>query len=189
MGLGKTKKQHQVKGSKEKVKMIGRLGGLSKMTFKDMQRQAVMLGMPFPEVVQSDFFRLESFIKNSPNVPDRTLIDQYDEWMDKILEERGYAKEDPMRNYQFRLGFVSEDAVTKQKKFKKIKGIPKPPKPQKEKDELGLWKGTKKSYTFELTMRGYDLERVLRRVLKKFPEANEKSVKQWYRAAKAKMKE
>ena len=56
-------------------------------------------------------------------------------------------------------------------------------KPKKEKNELGLWKGTKKAYTFELTLKGYDLERVTRRVLKHFPEANEKSIKQWYKAA------
>ena len=187
MGLGKTKKQHQVKGSSEKVKMIGRLGGLRNMTFKDLQRQAIMLGMPFPEVTQSDFFGLESFILNSPNEPDKSLIDKYDDWMDKVLEERGYYKDDPMRNYQLRLGFVSEDAVTKQKKFKRVKGIPKPKKPKREKDERGLWKGTKKSYTFELTARGYDLERVIRRVQKKFPEANDKSLKQWWRAAKRKV--
>lgn len=187
MGTGKTKKQHQVKGSPEKVKMIGRLGGLTKMTFKDLQRQAIMLGMPFPEVPQSDFFKLESFILNSQNEPDKSLIDKYDDWMDKVLEESGYSKDDPMRNYQFRLGFVSEDAVTKQKKFKRVKGIPKPKKPKREKDERGLWKGTKKSYTFELTARGYDLERVIRRVQKKFPEANDKSIKQWWRAAKRKV--
>ena len=187
MGLGKTKKQYRLKGSPEKARMIGRLGGLRNMTFKDLQRQAIMLGMPFPEVPQSDFFRLESFILNSPNEPDKTLIDKYDDWMDKVLEERGYSKDDPMRNYQLRLGFVSEDAVTKQKKFKRVKGIPKPKKPKREKDERGLWKGTKKSYTFELTSRGYDLERFIRRVQKKFPEANDKSIKQWWRAAKRKV--
>lgn len=187
MGTGKTKKQYRLKGSSEKARMIGRLGGLRNMTFKDLQRQAIMLGMPFPEVPQSDFFRLESFILNSPNEPDKTLIDKYDDWMDKVLEERGYSKDDPMRNYQLRLGFVSEDAVTKQKKFKRVKGIPKPKKPKREKDERGLWKGTKKSYTFELTARGYDLERVIRRVQKKFPEANDKSIKQWWRAAKRKV--
>ena len=189
MGTGKTKKQHRVHGSAEKVKTIARLGGLQNMTFKDLQRQAIMLGMPFPEVPQSDYFRLESFILNSTNEPDRSLIDKYDDWMDKVLEERGYSKDDPMRNYQFRLGFVSEDAVTKQKKFKRVKGIPKPKKPKREKDEQGLWKGTKKSYTFELTARGFDLERVVRRVQKKFPEANEKSIKQWWRAAKRKNEE
>lgn len=186
MGTGKTKKQHRIKGSSDKISLIAGMGGMANMTFKDLQRRAIVLGMPFPDVPQSDYFRLESFIRNSPNKPDATLIDKYDDWMDRQLEECGYSKEDPMRNYQFRLGYVAEDAVTKQKKFKRVRGIPKPQKPKREKDDLGLWKGTKKSYTFELTNRGFDLERIIRRVQKKFPEANEKSIKQWYRAAKRK---
>lgn len=186
MGTGKTKNQHRIKGPQEKVALIAGVGGLSNMTFKDLQRRAIVLGMPFPEVVRSDYFRLESFIRNSEVKPDPSLIDQYDDWMDRQLEEAGYSKDDPMRNYQFRLGYVSEDAITKQKKFKRVRGIPKPKKPKREKDESGLWKGTKKSYTFELTNRGFSLERIIRRVQKKFPEANEKSIKQWYRAAKRK---
>ena len=61
--------------------------------------------------------------------------------------------------------------------------LPKPKKPKREKDESGLWKGTKKSYTYELTNKGYTLERITRRVMKKFPEAKPKSIQQWYRAA------
>ena len=57
------------------------------------------------------------------------------------------------------------------------------PKPKKEKDGYGLWKGTKKSYTFELTNKDYSFDRVCRRVLKKFPDANKKSIQQWYRLA------
>ena len=187
MGTRKTKKdQHRIKGSPEKASLIAGVGGLANMTFKDLQRRAIVLGMPFPEVVNSDYFRLESFIRNSEEKPDPSLIDKYDDWMDRQLEEAGYSKGDPMRNYQLRLGYVSEDAVTKQKKFKRVRGIPKPKKPKREKDESGLWKGTKKSYTFELTNRGFSLERITRRVQKKFPEANEKSIKQWYRAAKRK---
>lgn len=41
----------------------------------------------------------------------------------------------------------------------------------------------KKSYTYELTNKGYTLERITRRVMKKFPEAKPKSIQQWYRAA------
>lgn len=187
--IGKTKKQHQIKGSASKVKTIAKLGGLQNMTFKDLQRQAIILGMPFPEVPQSDYFRLESFVRNSTNEPDATLIDKYDDWMDKVLEEAGYAKNDPMRDYQFRLGFVAGDDSEEKKKTKRVRGIPKPKKPKKEKDDQGLWKGTKKSYTFELAKKGFTLERTIRRVMKKFPEANEKSIKQWWRAATRRMNE
>ena len=66
-----------------------------------------------------------------------------------MLEQAGYAKDDPLRSYQLRLGFISEEKVEEGKrKTRKIKGLPKPKKPKREKDESGLWKGTKKSYTY-----------------------------------------
>lgn len=177
----KINKDHRVKGGKEKLSIMG--GGIGNMTYRDCKRRAVALGMPFPEACAADFGRLASWIAKTENKPDTSLIDKYDDWMDKILEERGYPADDPMRNYQLRLGFIAEDTVTKQKKTRKIKGLPKPKKPKREKDDQGLWKGTKKSYTFELTNKGFSLERITRRVMKKFPEANPKSIQQWYRAA------
>lgn len=174
-------KKHPIKGSKEKLDILGT--GLGNMTYKDMKRRAVALGMPFPEACEADYNGLSTYITNTTNKPDTSLIDKYDDWMDKILESRGYAKDDPMRHYQLRLGFISEDAVTQQKKHKRIKGLEKPKKPKREKDENNLWKGTKKSYTYELTYKGHELERIIRRVLKKFPDANPKSITQWHRAA------
>ena len=167
--------------SKVKMKILS--GGLENMTFKDMKRRAVSLGMPFPDACSADYNDLISWIHKSQNTPDNTLIDQYDVWMDKQLELAGYAKDDPMRNYQLNLGFISEDAITKQKKTKRIKGLEKPKKPKRAKDDQGLWAGTKKSYTYELTLKGLDIERIIRRVIKKFPDAKEKSIRQWSRAA------
>ena len=40
-------------------------------------------------------------------------------------------------------------------------------------DEFNLIKGTKKSYVWSLVAKGYDLERVTRRMKKKFPDAND----------------
>ena len=71
---------------------------------------------------------------------------------------------------------------------KQIKSPKKPKKPKKEKDDNGLWKGTKKSYVFELTYKGLPIDRIIRRVQKKFPDAKEKSIQQWYRAALRKQK-
>lgn len=177
---GKRKEDHRISGSKEKISLMGNRG-FANMTYRDVKRRAISLGMPFPDAVIADFGKLASYIQKANTKPDTSLIDQYDDWIDKQLEERGYAKDDPMRNYQLRLGYIGEDEVGKIKK-KKIKGLPKTPKPKREKDERGLWKGTKKSYTFELTERGYPLDRIIRRVVKKFPEANPKSITQWYRA-------
>lgn len=179
----KTKKEHyQIKGGKEKVKLVSSAGGIGNLTYREAKRRAVILGMPFPDACSASFPQLIQFIIHTENEPDSSLIGQYDEWVDKQLESLGYDKSDPIRSYQLRLGFISEDTVTKQKTKKKIKGIPQP-KPKKEKDGYGLWKGTKKSYTFELTNKDYSFDRVCRRVLKKFPDANKKSIQQWYRLA------
>lgn len=175
------KKKNSLKLTTGKLKVLG--SGVDNMTYKDLKRRAVILGMPFPDACAGDFSKLQSWIYKSVNTPDNSLIDKYDDWMDKQLELAGYPKNDPMRHYQLRLGFISEDRETGEPKVRRVKGLEKPKKPKREKDENNLWKGTKKSYTFELTSKGLELERIIRRVLKKFPDANPKSIQQWYRAA------
>ena len=46
-------KKHLIKGSKEKLDILGT--GLGNMTYKDMKRRAVALGMPFPEACAADY--------------------------------------------------------------------------------------------------------------------------------------
>lgn len=156
----------------------------SNKTYKDLKREAVIRGMPFPDVTGAGIPTLIHFINNSENKPDISLIDKYDEWADAQLAQLGYEKGKECRHPNLRLGFIGEKdengSVVKQKR---IKGIPKPKKPKRERDENNLYKGTKKSYTFELAKKGLTLERVIRRVLKKFPDASEKSIKIWYRNA------
>lgn len=178
------REKFQVKGGKEKLSLLGT--GISNMTYRDMKRRAICLGMPFPEACNADFGMLHSYIIKTENKPDKSLIDKYDDWVDNILKERGYSEDDPLRNYQLRLGYLGEDKASEQRTFKKKDGrsLNKLPKPKREKDSSGLWTGTKKSYTYELCKKGHSLERVKRRVLKAFPDANLKSVQQWYRNAK-----
>lgn len=176
-----TKKSHRVAGSAEKNKLMA--GGFETMTFADCRRRAICLGMPFPDVLNADHGGLQSFILKAEAKPDPSLIDKYDDWMDKQLEDLGYPKDDPMRSYYLRLGYVGEEKVGERVKTKRVKGIPKPKKKKREKTKEGLWVGTKKSYTYDLTYKGLPIERVKRKVLKKFPEANEKSIQQWYRKA------
>lgn len=184
--MAKKKREPKIRGGRDKMNLLS--GGLENMTYRDCKRRAISLGMPFPDACAADWNRLNQFIMKSPNKPDNSLIDKYDDWVDNILEDRGYQKNDPIRHYQLRLGFIGEETVENQRKPKRVKGLEKPKKPKREKDELGLWKGTKKSYAFELTLKGYDLDRIIRRVIKKFPDANAKSIQQWYRAALRKKK-
>lgn len=156
----------------------------SNKTYKDLKREAIVRGMPFPDATAASIFELISFIENSTEKPDFSLIDKYDDWADKQLELCGYPLGKSLRHPSLRLGFIGqkddEGNVIKQKR---IKGLKKPKKPKRERDVNNLYKGTKKSYTFELAKKGLSLERVTRRVLKKFPDASEKSIKIWYRNA------
>lgn len=175
-----------LKKSRGKYELLGsmRSGGGS-MTYKDIKRQAIILGMPFPDATGNSIGALLNYINSTSNEPDPSLIDKYDEWMDFQLSERGYAKDDPLRSSRLRLGFLGEEQEDGSRRSKRIKGVKKPKeKKKRQKDERGLVVGTKKSYTFELTSKGYDLDRVTRRVLKKFPDANAKSISLWYRKAK-----
>lgn len=153
-------------------------------TYKDLKREAVIRGMPFPDVVAADVHRLISYSAHTNERPNIALIDQFDEWVEGQLELSGYGEGHPLRSPLLRLGFIGEEKEDGTVKLRKIKGIPKPKKVKRERDESGLFKGTKKSYTYELASRGYTLERVQNRVLKKFPDAKLKSIKIWYSSAK-----
>jgi len=168
--------------NKEKANFLTAAG--RNMTYKDLKRKAVILGMPFPDACKASVFGLIGYINSSTNKPDTSLIDQYDEWVDKQLEEIGYEKSDPLRSSRLRLGFLGEEKENGKRKGHRIPGIKKQKKAPREKDEFNLVKGTKKSYTYELTAKGFSFERIVRRVKKKFPDANEKSINLWYRKAK-----
>ena len=88
------------------------------------------------------------------------------------------------------IGEVDPETGEVIQKQRRVPGLKKPKnkKPKAEKDSFGHVKGTKKQYTWELTKRGYDIERITRRVKKKFPDANEKSISLWFRSAKREYK-
>lgn len=156
-------------------------GGVHSMSYKDLKRRAIVLGMPFEMAAAATFGQLQSWIVNSNAKPNSQLIDDFDDWVDKELEKRGYSKKDPLRSPMLRLGYLGETKEG-EVKVRRIRGIPRnKEKVLRERTEEGYWKGTKKAYTVELTKRGFSFDRVWRRVSKKFPEALEKSVKQWYR--------
>lgn len=160
-------------------------------TYKDIKRKAICLGMPFPDATGADHGRLLSFIERTNNEPDTSLIDKYDDYIDEQLAALGYGPEDPMRSSRLRLGYIGETTESGEVRKKRVRGIKKQreKKAPRERDNFNLLKGTKKSYTFELTEKGYTLDRIIRRVLKKFPDAKEKSIKLWHTAAKRKLRD
>lgn len=181
------KKKDKPVPSKEKSNFLGAAG--RNQTYRDLKRKAVILGMPFPDACSASVFQLIDWINTSEEKPNKHLINEYDDWMDRQLETAGLAKDDPLRSSKLRLGFLGEEGEDGKRKTRRVSGIKKPreKKPPRERDEFNLIKGTKKSYVWELTSKEYELERIIRRMKKKFPEANEKSINLWYRTAKRKL--
>ena len=87
--MRKNKKNKPVP-SKEKASFLGSAG--RNMTYRDLKRKAIVLGMPFPDACAAGVFDLIGYIERSTNKPDKSLIDQYDDWMDKQLENIGLFK-------------------------------------------------------------------------------------------------
>ena len=79
------------------------------MTYKDIKRKAIILGIPFPDTLSASIGSLLSYINTTTNKPDKSLIDKYDDWMDKQLADSGIPKDDPLRNSRLRLGFLGEE--------------------------------------------------------------------------------
>jgi hypothetical protein len=158
---------------------------LKDMRLKDIQRECILRGMDFQEMVESSVLNLSSWlINNYGEKRVRENLDKFDTWMEDQL--RTHGKEDlihPMLN----LGFVTETSDSGEVKTKKIKGIRKQII-KKERTLEGVFKGTKKALTFELAKKGLSKAEVIAKVIEHFPEAQEKSIGIWYNRMKKEMK-
>lgn len=156
---------------------------LSLMRYADLQKACLVRGLDFKKMVDSDIGYLSWFFKeNFYEKTDNTRLDAFDEWREEIMKKRG--KDDPF----IRLGFIGEKdeetgeviSIKRQKKFKK----PKKNKKREKNEEYGIWKGTKKALTAECYQEGKTLEKTLKIVMGKFPDAKEKSISIWFKRFK-----
>lgn len=152
----------------------------SDLNYQDLKRGCIVRGMPFEKVLSGDFFKLSNWlVDNFGKEVDESLLDEFDDWMDNALIKNGSVD---LVHPSLRLGYVKRDEddepITKKPKVVKEKKAPR------EKDERGLFKGTMKSYTYLLQSRGKTLEQVTVKVMRKFPQAKQKSIKIWYNKAK-----
>lgn len=161
-------------------------GLLTQMTYKDLQRACIVRGMGFDDCLNTDVIGLSNYFnRHHLEKGDLSLLDKFDEYVDKILEERGYDDKHPLRSHYLRLGYVGEaDAEGKvSKKKPRGVGLPKREKKKRERDaSLGnIYSGTKKALTFKMQREGKPLEETIAIVQKTFPEAVEKSIRIWYK--------
>ena len=65
-----------------KQKEVLRRDNLTRGTWKDLKRQAITLGMPFPDACGSSIGGLINYINRADNPePNPELINEYDKWL------------------------------------------------------------------------------------------------------------
>lgn len=192
--MGKSRRLRFNTGDQRKDRILGEI---SDFKFKDLQAECIMRGIPFEYVVNWDHGRLADWLLNAwDNKKKKSLLKDFDDWMDALLKEKGYKKSDPLRSYKKFTGETTEEAEVKPKPTPKPK---KEKKPKREKDsKYNIYKGTKKELTYHLAAKlksqfgdKYDDKQLVKKfagqmlvkVQKKFGDANEKSVRIWMKKA------
>lgn len=174
---------------------------MTKMDYRALQAACIMRGIDFDDLVNSDWGYLGSwFIKNFDNKVERQNLELFDDWMQEQLLQRGYKKNDPV--YLYRKFSVSDDnEVTSKVRTRSLRkaDVPKKKHQKKERDKtFNIFKGTKKEYTYKLAeslfnSKGSKYEekslikkfsaQLVTKVIDKYPEAKEKSIKIWMKRA------
>jgi len=173
-------KSQKTRGNSKVSRLTSIFKSSPNMTYKDIKRNCVARGLSFQEVVDGTVPRLSNWLHHHNNDEVKPeLLDQFDDWVEDILRSRGAFD---LIHPQLRLGFIGEkDKEGNNKKTKRIKGIPKKKRARREKTKDGIYKGTKKALTFKLQQKGRSLDRTIKKVLRIFPDASEKSIKIWYK--------
>ena len=164
----------------QRNKMTELLKGAGDMKVRDLQRNCIARGMDFMDCIQATIPNLTTWFTHHRNVsPNPLLLDKFDDWYDKQLSQTGRFT--TPRPSMLRLGFIAEtdEETGEVTKRKRVPGMKKP-KVKRERTEDGIFQGTKKSYTFECAKKGFSKEKTIRKVLKKYPDAQPKSIGIWY---------
>ena len=160
-------------------------------TYKDLQIACITRGIDFDTMIHGDWHKLAQFYKENYFVnPKQELIYEFEAWADEVLAKTIPDPQDPLRLYRLTYSGGTGESFTPSKSLKKagVKAVKKPKKLRRVKDEAqGIFKGTKKHLTYEMTAKGYSLEKVIRKVTEVFPEAVPKSIGIWFKKAKANM--
>lgn len=148
----------------------------SDFTYKELKKCCIARGLEFEKAVSYDFPNLSNWlVRHSLSEEDETKVEAFDNWLDDQLTKDG---NEYLVHPSLRLSYLGNKNKTEEDEPKKEK-VTKV-RVKKEKDESGLYKGTKKSYTFELQKRGKTIQDTIIKVTRKFPDAKEKSIKIWF---------
>jgi hypothetical protein len=171
---------------------------LARFKHKDLQRECILRGLEFKLIVEFDHHQLASwFRQNFENSQSLERLTLYDVWVENQLVERGYKKGDAILAPSLRFAFIPDmEKIGKIQTPGVQKGISpasdqvvKENKPKRIVDtSTGVYTGTKKNLTYQLTDEGKKLDDIIKTVMEKFPEAQEKSIKIWHKRRLAEKK-
>ena len=178
--MGKPRKPRMTKQMKF---FAAQMSSVQNFTIKDFQRNCIVRGMPFNDMLEADMNTLRVWLykEGSKAEINPELLDDFDKWKEDILKKRGLPE--TYFHSALRLGFQGEEDEEGQVKRKRIKGFKKP-KHKKEKTEDGIYAGTKKALTYACCNEGLSIEDTIKKVIGKFPEASPKSINIWYKRRK-----
>lgn len=165
---------------------------LSKLRHKDLQRECILRGLEFQNIVDFDHHELSNWFYHNFEKPEELdRLSEYDAWIEQQLQDRGHKKGDAILSPSFRFGFspdlekIDGEVTTAFKTSVVLNAVDKIEKEVKIKREVdqetGIKSGTKKNLTYQLQKKGVSIEETIKQVLEAFPEAQEKSIKIWYK--------
>ena len=162
---------------------------LSSMKIKDLKQAAVVRGLSFRNVVEYSVLELQSWIlRNWDVVLDRTLLNSFDEWVEKELKAEGLEE---LIHPMLRLGYIREDEEGNESRvqLKNIAITNGPPT----KKEIALFKpkkGSKKEYVYSLIRQNSKIttEELIEMVTEQYPDVSIGSIKSWASRARKSVK-
>jgi hypothetical protein len=162
---------------------------LQNLTHRELQRECVLRGLESENVVGWSHHKLVSwFHEHFDDGQDFNRLTLHDAWVDGKLKEKGYKQGDALFSPALKFGYTGDvSKVDRVKAPKAEKQVPSrsSSKPPVEVDEVTkVRKGTKKSLTYDCAVKDkLSLEDTIAAVKEAFPDAEEKSIKIWYKRA------
>lgn len=165
---------------------------ISNFRFKDLQGAALSRGLPFEDAVTMDAPLMSNWVFiHWDDKKDKKKLADFDKWIDRKLKKKGLKKSNPLRQYKkFSDTYENSEKPPKEPKPIKVK------KPPRQKNEFGIFTGTKKEYVYKLAQsindqfgKKYKFQtkvlvkrfsnQLFSKVKEKFVDANEKSIRIW----------
>ena len=162
---------------------------LKNMNHRDLQKEALILGMKPRHVCGGGHWQLVGYInEHFFEDRDKDKLLKYDLWIERKLKRTGSELVAPSLRMSYIRDKNLEEAATKPEK-KIAKKVTTKKRAPRVKSDYGIVEGTKKHYVYELVRKDKNTKQIVKRTIKKYPESKENSIKIWIGKAKKLFKE